>query len=195
VAAGRGRGGEGVDTSLKLTLDTNCLIDLEEQRDGSDVLRDAIDSAVARGLSIGILGISASEKRLKSSAPLGPAELKERLVRHGLDSAEILKPLGFCGLTFWDFCVFGSEEAKNLHERIADILFGNSPYRYNRPDEDGRYQIKHRNQICDCQAIWAHISYSRDVFVTNDGNFYSKSYLLEKIGVNKIVKPIEIAFL
>ncbi len=180
---------------LRITLDTNCLIDLEERRTGYDIIANAIAGAVDRGLSIGVLGISASEKRQKNTAPLGPDELQERLDRHGLGSAEILKPLGFWDVTFWNFCVHGSNETINLHEKIADILFGNSPYRHNEPNQSDHYRRKHRNQLCDCQSIWAHVIYDCDVFVTNDKNFLSKAKTLETVGVKKIIRPIDIVSL
>jgi hypothetical protein len=178
---------------MKFTLDTNCIIDFEEKRIGWQNIDAMIQKIARNGYSIAVLGISASEKRQNSLAPVGIDNFRNRVETIGLGGAAVLKPLGFWGVTYWDFCVWGGSDSIALHEKIADILFANSPYRYNKPDADEVYRRKHINQICDAQALWAHITYRRDVFVTGDNNFHSKAkkQALLKLGAQQIVTTID----
>jgi hypothetical protein len=176
---------------VKITLDTNCLIDLDEQREGYVAVKDLIDIASESAMQIAVLGISASEKRKDGQAPATFNDFKNRLSFLGLSHVQILKPIGFWGVTYRDNCIYCSEEMKCLHENIMDLLFANSPYRYNDPNGSKDYNAKHYNRLVDGQALWAHVWNKRDVFVTRDKNFHSKQSGLIELGVGAILTPEE----
>jgi len=182
-----------VEEEVKATLDTNCLIDLDEKRQGHENVKYLIEKCRREQIDVAVLGISASEKRKDGSHPETFDAFKERLLALSIGHLTILKPIGFWDITYWDNCLCSNEEMAAVHEQIMDILFSGSPYREIRPESDDRHQAQHLNRVCDAQAIWAHIWNKRDVFVTSDGNFHkdSKKSKLIEMGAGKIVRPID----
>ena len=182
---------------MTLTLDTNCLIDLEENRPGADTVR-ALAQSTSAAVRLGVVAISASENQPGGGGAPTFAAFQEKLARIGLTSAEILKPMGVWGLTYWDWCVYADDEMGDLAIGIHRVLFPTSEYDYAEycaaggvaVDEE-RIDPRWRNRRCDVLALWSHTYYRRSVFVTRDSNFLgpAKRETLESMGAGKICSP------
>ncbi len=78
---------------LRVTLDTNCLYDLEEATLHAGPIRDLIARSERGEIELLVPAISASERQRGGS-----------LVQ---TFARLVQPLCCWGITFWDFCLPG----------------------------------------------------------------------------------------
>lgn len=176
------------------TLDTNCLLAVDESRpEARDVL--GLATAHAAGLaSVGLVAISASERQKSGQGLESFDEFKSRVANLGLGHLELLKPMKYWDVTFWDFCLWTDEAMQEVEQKIHQILFPNiefswSDYCAARGRDPNIITIdnKWRNAKCDVQAYWTHVYSRRDVFVTSDRDFHSgtkKATLLGLFGGN-----------
>lgn len=177
---------------MKVTLDHNCIIDaLNGTAVGLKVRAVAADPSY----SCHVVDIGASEMRQRGVRP-DRYDLFEELLRGAsLHHLPRLAPMGIWDITFWDKCVWASDEMANLAERIDAILFPSTPKpKLAAPDLDRSDGAKLVNRTCDVQSIWAHIHYGNDIFCTSDGNFHKATRLrpLLKLGARAIKQPAEL---
>jgi len=185
---------------VKITLDTNCIIDLERNRPAAASLRALIDASRQGQVELAVAAISASEKMQSGDYLTNFSEFEERLEQVGLSGARILEPIGIWGVTFWGHFLWSDDSVARLFEEIHAILFPNIPfdyeaYRSTRKLPPGDLDPHWRNAICDDLALWCHIYYTRDAFLTSDANFHkqSKKPKLVAIGAREILRPEELA--
>lgn len=169
----------------KITLDTNCLIDVEEQRLGfQDVLylRQLHD---AGKVNLRLVAASASDKRI-NGALIDNFFLFSKFVESiGFDGIEVLPTIAILGFAFVDYCIVGGGEATELYYQIGKTLF---PGGYSGSESD---KTLSRNQVCDVLMMWSHVRYNGDVFVSRDDNFrkQSKRSKLIGLGAGEIMTP------
>jgi hypothetical protein len=146
---------------------------------------------------VAAVAISASENQPGIARP-NFADFLARLADLRLDHLEILKPLGYWDISFWDWCLWGDEEMSALDRQIHDLLFPNIEFALG--DFSRRRGIavdplprQWRNAKCDVLALWSHIYHRREVFVTSDGNFHALTRRLALIamGANHTCRPAE----
>lgn len=180
------------------TLDTNCLIDLEEDRPGAAAVRALVDAHASGTVHVAILAISASEKQKGSGHLESFTEFQKRLVSLGLAHLELLRPMFYWDVTYWDWCIWSSSEMEERERNIHEVLFPNIEFLWsdycaarNIAADDLIQGRKWRNAKCDVQAIWSHIFHKRNVFVSTDGNFHKskKKPLLVALGAGRIETP------
>lgn len=167
---------------LTFTLDTNCVIAIDEGRPEATAIR-ALADAHSRGLAnVALVAISASERQRDGEPLESFAHFQERVAALGLSHLELLLPMGYWDVTFWDACLWVEPEMLRLETAIQDILFPNIPVSW--PDYCREFGLdpessigdrKWKNAKCDVQAFWCHAHRHRDVFVTSDGNFHAAS--------------------
>ena len=174
---------------MNVTFDTNCIIALDEDEDDAPYLRRIIQSAPEQGLTLRVVGISASERQ-RDGKPNIPA-FEARVARVGLEGADILLPRAIWGMTFWGKSKWGSRQTKEEAKRIHEILFPDSPFGPVAQPLDGKW----RNRRIDTEALWAHMHNGGGVFVTADGNFNKpgKKARLARLGAGEIMRPKEAA--
>jgi hypothetical protein len=180
----------------RFTLDTNCIIAIDEQRPEASAIRKLCDACASGLIDLAVVGISASEKQ-KGGGTLDNFQLfLDRLSRLGLQSCTILKPMLYFDICFFDWSYWSSPEMEVLEESIHQTLFPNielhwSDYCAARNLDPNAIDHCWRNAKCDTQALWAHIWHKRDVFVTSDGDFHSASKItaLSALGAGKIERP------
>jgi hypothetical protein len=159
-----------------LLLDTNCLIDLDEEREprASD-LRRIVEKFRRGHLELVAAAISASE-----NAPPGTEKAFElfidRLGRIGLAGIRLLHPMGYWGVTFWNQALWVNDEMKELEARIHAILAPNLAM------DDGSNHRKWVNTKCDVQMVWCHLWHQTDALITSDGDILSKADALVGLG-------------
>jgi len=185
---------------MKLTLDTNCIIDLEKNGPDAVFLNQLVEPNNKDKVRLGVAAISGAEKQLGGRYLDNFLEFKNLLKILHLEDADILKPIAEADLAFADFCVVPDEDMVELERRIHQVLFpmvefDYQAYRARRNLAPDSLDTSWRNHRCDVLAMWCHIQYKRDIFVTRDRNFHkqSKKSQLVHLGAKEILAPYEIA--
>jgi hypothetical protein len=143
--------------------------------------------------------MSASERKRDGDHAQSFDEFKNRVNNIGLSEVEILKPICYWGISFWDYCVWSDKETSRLEESIHKILFPTIEFEYSDycrhrglNEEDKRIFGRWLNKKCDVLIMWSHIWYKGDIFVTRDKRFLNtKKPELVKLGANEILCPDE----
>lgn len=189
---------------MTLTLDTNCIIDVETVEGAAAEVRRLLAKYEAGEIDIQVAGIVASE-RLRSGgyAPTFSA-FSERIAALVRRPVRVLKPIGHCDVTYWDEGLWSDDSMTALEKRIHSLLFS-QPYGWADvarqekldpsvvPDETNPHWRRWRNRLCDTAAMWCHIYHGGDVFVTRDANFLepTKRAALQALGAKTIADPLE----
>lgn len=181
---------------LTITLDTNCIVDIDENRKDAPFVRKLVEAHAAGAAVVHVIAIMASEKQKGGGHLASFEEFTERLRRLGLGHLPQLLPLMYFDVSYWDHCLCPSEEDARLDGAIHEILFPDVPDRYLEGGTDEQL-ARWRNAKCDVQALWSHIHAGNDVFVSGDRNFHKASKLprLLALGAERILKPKDAAAL
>jgi hypothetical protein len=159
------------------TLDTNCLIDMAEDRPAAVHIR-ALLAARAKGeADLALVASSASERQQGGTYLASIAVFEERRNALGFDGLPLLPSIGRSDVSFFGHSVWGSKEGSAREAAIYSVLFPNSPVEWAEyatargadvTDLISPAGMRWRNQMLDAQALWAHDHAGRDVFVTSD---------------------------
>ena len=170
---------------MRITLDTNAVIDLEESGPAAVDLRELIRLHADGRITVCVSKIAASERDRNSNGHPDYNRFLKKLQAIGLGNAELLTPLGYFDVTFWDNCLSAGPDDEALANKIWDILFPGWRGQPNLPPDKGR------NALCDVANMWCHIKHRGDVFVTRDQNFHkaTKKPDLIALGARNILEP------
>ena len=184
-----------------LTLDNNCIIDLEQNRGDAPQIRRLIQMHCNKEIGLRVVAISASElKQDKQTYPQNFNEFVQRIQSAGLGDVVILPTLGRWDLTFWDHFVYSARWSEELEKEIQTVLFSEDEMEYGdfcrkyRCDEGAQEKLDEWvRRKCDVLTLWSHIWYNGDIFVTRDDNFFkqTKKPKLIELGAGKILRPTE----
>jgi len=181
-----------------VTLDTNCIIDLEEGRDEAFYIKALVNMHENRRINLRVVAISASERKPGGEFASNFTEFKEKIATVGLAHVEILKPIGHFDITFWDWCLFADDQMVDLERRVHEILFPKIDFDYGEfcrkhglDPASGKIDKRWLNAKCDVLALWSHIYHGGGIFVTTDHNFHKKSKkaALIALGAGDILRP------
>lgn len=159
------------------TLDTNCLIDIAEDRPAAVHIRALLAAGTRGDADLALVASSASERQQGGTFLASMAAFEERRSALGFDGLPLLPSIGRWDVSFFDHSVCGSEEGSAREAAIYSLLFPTSPVEWAEyaaakgADVDNLSSaagMRWRNQMLDAQAIWAHDHANRDVFVTSD---------------------------
>lgn len=159
------------------TLDTNCLIDMVEDRPAAVHIRALLAARVKGAADLALVASSASERQQGGTFLASMAIFEERRNALGFDGLPLLPSIGRWGVSFFDHSVWGSEEGSAREAAIYSLLFPSSPIEWTEyaaargADVNNMISpawMRWRNQMLDAQALWAHDHTGRDVFVTSD---------------------------
>lgn len=194
---------------MRLTFDHNLLIDLEEGKEAGKELEYALGLHDSGEVTICVSAIGASERLREKAYASSFSAFQNRVRELSFREFEILKPLGYWNVTFWDWCVWGDQGPAGsvLEESIHRILFPQIEFSWQDhadacgqdPNEASEEQHSEwgrwRNRKCDTLAMWCHIYYGGDAFVTRDKAFHqpTKKPRLIALGAKNIVYPGEVA--
>lgn len=189
---------------LTFTLDTNCIIGIDEGRPEAAAVRRLAEAHAAGAAHVAVVAISASERQRGGRGLDSFTAFEERLARLNLGHLDILHPMAYLDVAFLDHCVLSDDVMESLENKIHAVLFPRTEFSWQEycrehgsdPD-DPRADRKWLNAKCDVQVMWSHIHRQRDVFVTSDGNFHAPSNKtrLIALGANRIERPLDAAFL
>ena len=191
---------------VNITIDTNCLVDLELHEGAVDELHRLVAAHDAGRVTINVPGIGASERLKDGSIAENFSLFKNRLRKLASREFQILKPLLYWDIAYVGWAVVGRDETIKLERQIHEILFPETCFRWVEqakakgldPNQEimptHKELIKWRNRKCDTLALWCHIFYEKDIFVTRDGNFHktTKKRALEKLGAKCILYPDQV---
>ncbi|WKE70580.1 hypothetical protein [Streptomyces sp. WP-1] len=187
---------------LSFTLDTNCLIAVEEKRPEAAAVRELVAQQRASRAAVRLVATMAAENQRDGTVLDNFSHFQRRISKLGLGGLEILAPVAVCDLTYFDWCVLAHDEAEAEAIRLHKVLFPTSPFGYldavpgNLGEETRQLaERKWRNQQLDVLVLHTHIMAKADVFVTSDRNFLkqSKRQRLAELGARMILTPADAA--
>jgi hypothetical protein len=183
---------------LNVTLDNNCIIDLENNNIYARCLRELVEMHNDQKINLRVTAISASEQKPDQTYVSHFNEFKRRLATIGLGNVEILPTILYVGLGFVGYSLIGGGELGELERKIQRILFPTIELEYSNFCKksglglgDNKTWHKWVNAKCDVLALWSHIWYDGDIFISRDNNFHRKAEKLIKLGAKKILRPVE----
>ena len=99
---------------ISLTLDTNCLVDVDENRPAATFILELVRAADQRTVSLAMVASSASEQMPGGKLLSNFADFQDRMKKLGLGSIGLLKPIGKFDVSFYDWCLAASDEMIEL---------------------------------------------------------------------------------
>lgn len=160
-------------------MDTNCIIALEKKEKFSPSIRKLIQMHKEGKIALGVVAISASERLPNGKYLTNFKDFLLRIKDVGLSEAKILEPLAYLGITFLGYFVLHGKKSSELEERIQKIIHPNFEMEYEDYCKKCVYELddpkawrKWVNAKCDVLAMWSHIWYKGDIFVTTDNRFF-----------------------
>lgn len=175
------------------TLDHNILIDIKCLNQWGQAIKSKITSSPE---SFRIVNIGASELRVAGVRPDRYDLFETFLEEIGLASLRRLNPLGLIDITFIGHSIICSDNDAKLYQNIKKVLFPNGYETGLKLIDQPPFkpiERKRLNQICDAVALWCHVKYETNAFVSRDDNFHKKSEKLMNEFSANIVHPDNIA--
>lgn len=180
---------------MRFTLDTNCLIDVEDERPSAPFVRELVSLHGQNGINVAVSAIGASERQRAGGYAQNFSEFQAKLKAIGFDALELLPSLAYMDLCYFDHCVM-ADGGDTLEQEIHRVLFPNIEFMW---IDYARARSLHvdtldknwRNAKCDVLGLWCHIKHGGGVFVTSDGNFHAamKQDKLRALGAGTIALP------
>jgi len=172
----------------KLVLDTNCIIDLEENRPAAGALRTLIAAWKNKELDLAVVAVSASENQPSGIASGSYKVFERKLNGVGLAGAHELMPLAIWAVFYGDHAIWSSPEMEALESKIRTVLFPGIPTV--APTNIEGYS-KWRNEMCDVLVAWSCVHHDWPHLVTRDRNFHDPRTELVALGLTEILYPAD----
>lgn len=187
---------------MKLTLDWNCVIEVEEDRPQASFVSDLVNAHRNGELEIALLAASASENTKSMLFPGNAGGFKQRVERLGWNDLPLVPMPAIFGLSYWDFSFMVDDGDTFERERDAlwQIIAPKIPRKLSDHLTEGQILddsfvqskalSKWRNAWCDVISAYSHIHAARDLFVTNNTkDFQNNSHELGLLGMQHISTP------
>jgi len=183
---------------IEVVFDTNLVIDVEEKRESYKDILDLLELEKQNKLKIHIPVIIASEKTINTNKITNFKQFKEYMKNLGFKNTELLKPICYFGISFWNYCILAGDEIVKLAKKIHNLLFKNIEFDHgdycknrNLHPNDG-IQKEWRNAIIDTLILWSAIYYDKKILVTRDGDFHKHKKEIKELWGISIKYPHEI---
>jgi hypothetical protein len=108
---------------MRITLDTNCLVDLELKEGAYIDLQKIISAYNLGNIEVSVPGIGASERLKGGSFASSFTVFQERLRRLSHKELNILKPLLYLGISYLNWSILAGENTVDLERNIHNVLF------------------------------------------------------------------------
>jgi hypothetical protein len=187
---------------LYFTLDTNCVIDLDENRPAAPTIRRLSEAHATGNADVAVVAIMASEKQSAREYIEDFQHFEHRLGKLGISHLRLLLPIFYFDITFWGHSLWADAGMQALERNIHQVLFPRveflwQDYCRSRKLDPAMSSAasplghKWRNAKCDVLTIWSHVHHERGVFVTSDRQFHkhSKKPALLSLGAQRIEFP------
>lgn len=180
-----------------VTLDMNCVIDLEEERQNAPHIRDLLRRHSEGAVRLSVPAIGGSERQPGGTYAENFSHFRRKLAAVGLGTVELLQPPIILDVTFLDWSIVINDAMEQRIREVQRVLFPHLPYDYGDYcasrgiERKTPMDRKWMNARCDALALWSHLHYRGDVFVTSDQNFHAgtKKPALLALGAGAIVYP------
>jgi hypothetical protein len=167
---------------VRVTLDLNCLIDVEEIRQPHvELVLELQRRADAGTVELSIPASAASERRSPDKPGITNfGQFQQWVATLGFRSVDFLAPIMYLDFSFLDYAVLAGGSGSALEEKIHHVVAPNLPYQSPAPHQVGKW----RNAKCDVQAVWCHLHYGTDALCTRDRKLISRSKRLGRFGAH-----------
>jgi hypothetical protein len=166
---------------VSFTLDTNCIIDIDEKRASAPSTMQLVQAYRNGQADVALVSVSASERQQGDKYLENYSDFVERLKSLGLSDLPVLPTIAYWNIGFYGVGLYGGNPAMVRREReIQSILFPGIEFEWPVYASKAGLQVndlsnpgarRWRNAFCDRQMFWAHDHNNRDYFATRDGNF------------------------
>jgi hypothetical protein len=174
----------------KLVFDTNCIIDLEENRSDAQQLSLLVKAWKNGNIDLAVVAVSASENQPTNVSSPNYGVFESKLKNVGLTGAHELMPMGIWDVFYWDHFLWSSDEMEALASQIRAILFqGVAAVAPENIEENSKW----RNQMCDVLVAWSCIYHNWPILVTRDANFHKHRAELVALGIKEVLYPVDAA--
>lgn len=174
---------------MKLVLDTNCIIDLEEKRPDYVHLVKILSKWKDESIDLGVVAISASENPKGGYVRKTFKDFENKLSNAGLQGVDILLPMAYRDVVYYDHALRCDKSMVALENKIHEALF---PTPINSIDDE-LTKKEWRRRKCDVQVAWATIYHKWEILVTRDSNFHNKAESMRQFGIKEILSPSKAA--
>jgi hypothetical protein len=96
---------------VNVTLDNNCIIDLEQNRPAAPYIKRLVQMHNDQEINLRVVAISASEQKPDRTYVSHLNEFKERIAAVGLANVEILATIAYLGIAFLGYPLFSGGDA------------------------------------------------------------------------------------
>jgi len=172
----------------RFVLDTNCIIDLEENRPNAVWLCKLVDAWRSGRIDLAVVAVSASENQTDGSGGRDYSAFEAKLDLAGLAGIHVLLPLLRWDVSLWDHALWPSDEMNELATRVHQTLF---PASSEASPADAASIPKWRNKLCDAAIAWSCIYHDWRSLVTRDKNFHHRAAALRELGLAEICYPAD----
>jgi len=183
---------------VRLTLDTNCLINLENHAGPWAEVSELVNAHGEGAVLVFVCAMSASEGQQSGGRLSNFSEFEGWIEKIGCAKLGHILPMGYYGVSFWGHARYASEEGRRLEMLIHDALHPEIEFRYDEfcaahSLDPGAVPIRRRwlNAKCDVQALWSHINAGNHIFVTEDRRFLTakRRAALVGLGAGELLTP------
>lgn len=171
----------------KLTIDRNVIFSVSNCEPGYEFAARLFAAHKNKSIAIAV----SAANRVENNKSRVPIQSLEKVLQDcrlaGLMEPEILDyPLDW-EMGLWENGIL-SQAGFDLELALHQILFPNIPT-YLTNNQSSQLRRKVINAKCDVFALWGHIYFGRDYFITKDDNFLKKSGKLKDLGARHIYLP------
>ncbi len=187
---------------IGITLDNNCLIDLEQTQGAAASLTALVNLWRLQKIQLCVTAITAAEVTRTGQMAPRLDDFDMRLSKAGLQGVRVLPSIFYRGIGYYGgTSIYGTPDMFQFEKSIHNVLFPNIEYEYQEyclrkgiPTTRGYIDPKWRNAKIDVLCLWSHIHARAEKFVTRDKNFHkaSKKSALIQLGANDILYPDDV---
>ncbi len=145
---------------MQLTLDANCLIDLENGTGQAEAIRELITLHRAGKIQVFVSAVPQPSNVTGKGRPANVSELEARLKNLGIDDLPSIADRN--EMSSWGAAVYRAEN-DGLRDKINSVVHSTV--------DTLTLTRKERNVVCNVDGLAAHIRSEHDIFVTSDGHF------------------------
>ena len=167
---------------MRLTLDANCLIDLENGTGQAEAIRELITLHRAGKIQVFVSPVPQSQNATGKVVPENSDEFEARLRKLGID--DLPSVADRTEMSSWGAAVYSAEN-DGLRDRINSVVHSTV--------DTLTLTRKERNVVCNVDGLAAHIRNEHDIFVTSDEHFRkgTRRGPLLALGAKDILTPEE----
>jgi hypothetical protein len=99
------------------TLDTNCIVSIDEGRADAAAIRALANAHADGNARVAVVAISASERQ-RDGQQLQSSIFQDRLAALGLAHLEVLRPMAYADICYFDWSLLTHDAMERLEGRI-----------------------------------------------------------------------------